>query len=254
MRISTWNVNGLRSAIKYGFENWLKENDSSIVCLQEIKMQEKILTNMCFPDFQFHWNIAERAGYSGVMTLTKPAYQPINIQHKIGDEALDKEGRVIATEFEKFILVNTYAPHSHRKLLRVAEKQRFCDRFTFFIQEMRNSQKPIIVVGDLNVAHKEIDLANFKGNKNNAGFLEFERNWMTNMLKENFYDAFRLFHDGTNHYTWWSVRKGVRERNIGWRLDYILIDQSIGHKVTNCFHSTHQLGSDHCPVTIEIDL
>jgi exodeoxyribonuclease III len=254
VRISTWNVNGLHSAVRNGFEDWLKKSENDIVCLQEVKIQENLLTKIWFYPLNTYWNCAEKAGYSGVATLVKPERQVLNVEYGIDDHILDKEGRVIVTEFDKFILINTYAPHSHRELLRVDEKERFCEKFLNLLGELRKRNKPLIVIGDLNVAHKEIDLKNFKSNKNNAGFLEMERDWMSKMLEDGLCDAFRLFHPDTDHYTWWSVRKGVRERNIGRRLDYILVDESIRDKVKGCFHSSDQLGSDHCPVTVDIAL
>jgi exodeoxyribonuclease III len=170
------------------------------------------------------------------------------------DDLLDPEGRVLLTEFESFTLVNAYAPHSHRKLLRLDAKLHFCEQFLSYTRRIRLRGKPIIVVGDLNVAHQEIDLSNPVENKKNAGFLPEERRWMTALLEEGLIDAFRMFCADSGHFTWWSVRKGVRERNVGWRLDYVLVDSGLANRVKSCFHSPRQLGSDHCPVTVDIEL
>lgn len=254
MKISTWNINGLRSAVTQGFETWLFSTENDIVCLQEVKTQEDLLTDVWFSPYETFWNTAIKRGYSGVATLVKPHLKPLFIQRGMGDSITDNEGRILMTEFQTFILVNVYAPHSHRKLVRLDIKRHFCERFLIYIQELKLRHKPIIIVGDLNVAHEEIDLTNFATNRKNAGFLPEERQWMTAILKEGFVDAFRLHCTDTGHYTWWSVRKGVRERNVGWRLDYILVDRSLADQVTICFHSPNQFGSDHCPVTVDIDI
>lgn len=254
MRISTWNVNGLRSAVKQGFEVWLSTSQSDIVCLQEVKMEEDLLTSSWFQSYKTYLNAATKRGYSGVATLVSPHLKLISLKCGIGDHVTDSEGRVLVTEFQSFILINAYAPHSHRKLTRLKIKLDFCDRFLSYLKVLRLSGKPLVIVGDLNVAHEEIDLSNPSGNKKNAGYLPEERKWMTSLLKEGIVDGFRLFCKDSGHYTWWSVRKGVRERNVGWRLDYILVDNILEQRVKACFHSPAQLGSDHCPVTIDLDV
>ena len=254
MRISTWNVNGLRSTVKQGFEAWLSTSKNDIVCLQEVKMQGDLLTNSWFQSYETYLNDAKKPGYSGVATLVSSHLKPISVEHGIGDKEIDSEGRVLTTEFQSFVLINTYAPHSHRKLTRLQAKLHFCEKFLSYVKDMKLRGKPLVIVGDLNVAHEEIDLCNFSENKKNAGFLPEERNWMTNLLKRGLIDGFRMFHSDTGHYTWWSVRKGVRERNVGWRLDYILVDNLLEDRVKACFHSPEQLGSDHCPVTIDFDV
>lgn len=217
-------------------------------------MHENLLTGSWFQPYKTYWHAATKRGYSGVATLINPHLKLISVDRGIGDEATDSEGRALLTEFESFILVNTYAPHSHRKLSRLNTKLHFCDRFLSYLQELRLRGKPLVIVGDLNVAHEEIDLSNPDANKKNAGFLPEERKWMTNLLEDGLVDAFRMFFNDTGHYTWWSVRKGVRERNIGWRIDYILVDKLLAQRVRTCFHSPEQLGSDHCPVTIDLDI
>lgn len=256
MRISTWNVNGLRSALRKGFEQWLVASGSDIVCLQEVKMEEDLYTSSWFHPFRAYWSTAARRGYSGVATLVSPNLATrstvIGIDGAANDMAVS-EGRVLTTEFDSFVLVNAYAPHSHRQLLRLEAKLKFGDSIAGYVQRLRRQEKPVIVVGDLNVAHEEIDLTNAKSNKANAGFRPEERRWMTDLLGLGLVDAFRVHCAEPGHYTWWSVRSGVRERNVGWRLDYILVDDRLKDRIRRCFHSPEQLGSDHCPVTVDID-
>lgn len=254
MRISTWNVNGLRSTVKQGFDAWLVKCKNDIVCLQEVKMQETLLTNSWFQPYKAYWHPASKQGYSGVATLVDPALDIVSVERGMRDELTDSEGRVLMTEFHSFILVNTYAPHSHRKLTRLNTKLHFCEQFLSYLRELRHRGKPLIIVGDLNVAHEEIDLSNPVANRKNAGFRPEERKWMSSMLKDGLVDAFRMFYKDAGHYTWWSMRQGVRERNVGWRIDYILVDKLLLQKVSTCFHSPDQFGSDHCPVTIDLDI
>lgn len=254
MRISTWNINGLRSSVRSGFEGWLASSKSDLVCLQEVKMQEDMFSQSWFDGYNTYWNTALKTGYSGVATLVTSALTPLRIDAGIGDQLTDKEGRVLTTEFETFILVNTYAPHSHRKLFRLETKLSFCRYLIQYLQYLNMRGKPIIIVGDLNVAYQDIDLANPDANRKNAGFLPEERAWFDSLLKHGFVDAFRIFFSGKGYYTWWSMRQGVRDRNVGWRLDYILVDIRLQSNIQACYHSPFQLGSDHCPVTMDIDL
>ncbi|OGA53776.1 MAG: exodeoxyribonuclease III [Betaproteobacteria bacterium RIFCSPLOWO2_12_FULL_62_13] len=254
MRMSTWNINGLRSGVRAGFEAWLAASKSDLVCLQEVKTQEDLLTRTWFNGYETYWNTARKTGYSGVATLVGPQLKPLWIGTGIGDDCTDSEGRVLSIEFDSFLLVNTYAPHSHRKLTRLGHKRSFCRHFLDHLRQLRRRDKPIVIVGDLNVAYQEIDLSNASANRKNAGFLPEEREWFGSLLNEGLLDAFRIFHSGCGHYTWWSMRRGVRERNVGWRLDYILVDSVLKPKVRACFHWTSQRGSDHCPVTMDIDL
>jgi exodeoxyribonuclease-3 len=254
MRIASWNVNGVRSAIRKGIEDWLSANQYDLVCLQETKSQEDLLSRTLFDPYSTYWNTSVRPGYSGVATLVAPHLIPSFVRKGIGDNTTDSEGRVLTLGFERFTLVNVYAPHSHRELTRLEVKIEFCCRFLKYVDELRAHGKPLIIVGDLNVAHNEIDLSNPAANKNNAGFLPAERAWMTALLDVGYVDAFRLFNCEGGHFTWWSLRKGVRERNIGWRLDYILVDETISSSVNECLHHPAQFGSDHCPVSIEMDI
>ena len=253
IQISTWNINGLRSGVRSGFENWLAASNNDIVCLQEVRTEEDLLGSVWFPGYTAHWFGALRTGYSGVVTLVSSRLTPISVRKGIGDSTIDAEGRVLSVEFDQFELVNVYAPHSHRELTRLNFKLEFLGRLREYISERNKRNKPLIVVGDLNIAHDERDLANFSSNRKNAGFLPQERSWLDELLKNEFRDAFRVFCDAPGHYTWWSPIRGVRERNVGWRLDYILIDQRLLGSLKSCFHSPEQRGSDHCPVTAVLE-
>jgi exodeoxyribonuclease-3 len=253
MKISTWNINGLRSVVRAGFEKWLAASNNDIVCLQEVKTQEDLLGSVWFPGYRPHWFGADRLGYSGVVTLVSSRLFPISVRKGIGDPVIDGEGRVISVEFDQFEIVNVYAPHSHWKLTRLDFKLQFLDRLGEYIAHRKRRDKPLVIVGDLNISHAERDLTNFAANRNNAGFLPQERAWLDGILKNGFRDAFRVFCDDPGHYTWWSPIKGARERNIGWRLDYILIDERMIGCLKCCFHSPEQRGSDHCPVTAVLD-
>ncbi|MCA1363690.1 exodeoxyribonuclease III [Bradyrhizobium sp. IC3069] len=252
MKIATWNINGLRSSVRAGFQEWLGATKSDVVCLQEVKTEEDLLGNLWFPGYNAYWFGADRSGYSGVLTLVSTRINPISIQKGIGDPDIDREGRVLLVELGDLEIVNVYAPHSHRALTRLDFKLHFLRRLEEFIAERRRRGKPLIVVGDLNVALEERDVANYASNRKNAGFLPEERSWLDAFLKSGFSDAFRVFCEEPGHYTWWSPIKGVRERNIGWRLDYILVDKRLTQSLKSCFHMPEQKGSDHCPVIAEL--
>ena len=254
MKLATWNVNGLRSSVGAAFEQWLQRTRNDIVSLQEAKTQEDLLTSIWFPGYEAHWFPAQRYGYSGVVTLVRSGLKIIRLQRGIGNADVDIEGRVLSVEFEEFEVINTYAPHSHRELTRLDFKMSFCRHFTQYVSEKRRSSKPLIIVGDLNVAHQERDLTNWAANKKNAGFLPQERQWFSDLLNCGFVDAFREFCADAGHYTWWSPIKGVRERNVGWRIDYILVDERLKPNLRRCYHSPEERSSDHCPVTAEIEL
>jgi exodeoxyribonuclease-3 len=250
IRLSTWNINGLRSSSRKGLQEWLFKGGHDIVCLQEVKSQQDLFGEAWFPGYRSHWFAAERSGYSGVVTLVTPRLVPLSVRKGLGDALLDAEGRVLHIEFQEFEVLNVYAPHSHRQLKRLDVKLRFLELLGAHLRERRRNGKPLLVAGDLNVAHEERDVANFAANRKNAGFLPEERRWLDRILSDGFRDAFRVFCADTGHFTWWSTMKGVREKNIGWRIDYVLVDDRLVGGLEACFHSPEQLGSDHCPVTL----
>lgn len=215
-------------------------------------MPSDLFTDSWFAPLRGHWFDATRPGYSGVATLVHPKLEVRSVEKGLGDPSLDAEGRVLTIELEHLIIVNVYAPHSHRKLLRLAEKIRFGELLLIHLRRTQARGKPLIVAGDLNVALEDRDLTNAKSNQGNAGCLAEERLWLRNLLNLGFQDAFRVFHDEGGHYTWWSMRSGVRERNIGWRLDYILIENALLENLRDCHHLPLIQGSDHCPVTANL--
>lgn len=252
MKLASWNVNGIRSCLKNGFEEWLASEQVDIACLQEVKASADILEAMDLHGYDAYWNAAEKPGYSGTALLVRPGIEAVEVVRGMGVPEVDREGRVIRIETPAFTLVNIYAPHSQRELLRLGFKLDFCAKVNGFLQDLRTKGKPLLVTGDLNVAHTDIDLANPKSNRKNAGFLPEERAWMDEVLAMGFVDVFRAFEPGPGHYTWWSRRPGVRERNIGWRIDYFLAEQALMPKVQRCVLQPEQHGSDHCPVVLEV--
>ena len=251
MKIISWNVNGLRAVLNKGFLDFFNEIDADIFCIQETKMQKEQAT-FDFPGYYEYWNCAEKKGYSGTLILTKK--KPISESYGIGIEEHDKEGRVIALEFEKFYMVNCYTPNSKRELERLDYRQIWEDDFRNYLNNL-NKTKPVILCGDLNVAHKEIDLKNPKTNRHSAGFTDEERNKMTVLLKENFTDTFRfLYPDKENAYTWWSYMGRAREKNIGWRIDYFITSNSLNKRIIDSKIYSEIMGSDHCPIELEIEI
>ena len=254
MKLVSWNVNGLRAVINKGFEEIFKEADADIFCIQETKMQEDQIDDKIreiFKGYNTYWNSAEKKGYSGTAIITKNI--PLNIKFGIGIEEHDKEGRVITLEFEKFYMVNCYTPNSKRELERLDYRMVWEDAFRNYLLEL-NKKKPVIVCGDLNVAHKEIDLKNPKNNRKNAGFTDEEREKITELLNAGFTDTFRyLYPDKTDTYTWWSYMFKAREKNAGWRIDYFIVSNSIKDKIKESYIYSEVMGSDHCPVGLDID-
>ncbi|HIG82098.1 MAG TPA: exodeoxyribonuclease III [Verrucomicrobiales bacterium] len=249
MKILSWNVNGLRAVQKKGFADWLKKARPDILCVQE----SRALPEQVEPDwpkaYEAHWNPAEKKGYSGVMTFTKTP--PIKVTRGIGIAEHDHEGRVLTTEHDDFFLVNVYVPNAQRSLARLPYRQQWDRDFLAYLKKLER-RKPIIFCGDLNVSHKEIDLKNFKANKKNAGFTAEERAGFDAFVAAGFIDTFREFETGSGHYTWWSNRLNARARNIGWRIDYFLISKSLRPRLKKAFILPAVMGSDHCPVGIEI--
>lgn len=249
MKLISWNVNGLRAIYKKNFEKIFKEFDADIFCLQETKMQEGQL-EVDFEGYEKFFNYAERKGYSGTAIFTK--IKPKNVTYGIGIEEHDKEGRVITLEFKDFFLVNSYTPNSGRELARLDYRMEWEDAFRNYLKGL-DKTKPVILCGDLNVAHKEIDLKNPKTNRKNAGFTDEERNKMTKLLDNGFTDTFRkLYPDKENAYTWWSYMGHAREKNVGWRIDYFIVSDRFAENIKDAVIFPEIMGSDHCPVGLEI--
>ena len=251
MKIVSWNVNGLRAVLNKGFLDFFNETDADIFCIQETKMQKE-QADFNFPGYYEYWNCAEKKGYSGTLILTKN--KPISESYGIGIEEHDKEGRVITLEFKDFYMVNCYTPNSKRELERLEYRQVWEDDFRKYLNKL-NENKAVILCGDLNVAHKEIDLKNPKTNRRNAGFTDEERNKMTELLKENFTDTFRfLYPEQKDAYTWWSYMGHAREKNIGWRIDYFITSNSLNKRIIDSKIYPEIMGSDHCPIELEIKI
>lgn len=250
MKLLSWNVNGIRAASTKGFTQWMEAQDADIVCLQETKASPEQLDLFLLnpKGYQSHWHSAEKAGYSGVAVYTRE--EPLSVREGMGHKDIDSEGRVLILEFPKFHLINAYFPNSQRDHARLDYKLSFCDRMLKFCEGLRKKGKNVVICGDFNIAHKEIDLKNPKSNENNAGFLPQERAWMDEFTSRGYVDAFRRFELGGGHYTWWSYRPGVRERNIGWRLDYFCVNEEMSDRMKSASHQPHVMGSDHCPVEL----
>lgn len=251
MKLISWNVNGLRAVWNKGFEDIFKELNADIFCIQETKMQEGQL-DVNFDGYLNTFNSAERKGYSGTAIFSK--VKPISVTKGIGIEEHDNEGRVITLEFEKFYLVNCYTPNAQRELTRLDYRMKWEDDFKNYLVKLDN-QKPVILCGDLNVAHNEIDLKNPKSNRGNAGFTDEEREKFTLLLNSGFVDSFRyLYPDKTDCYSWWSYMGRAREKNVGWRIDYFVVSEKIKTKILDAKIHSEIMGSDHCPVELDIDL
>ena len=251
MRLISWNVNGLRAVLNKGFENFFTEINADIFCIQETKMQEGQF-DVNFEGYYKFFNSAVKKGYSGTAIFSKN--KPISVSNGINIEEHDQEGRVITLEFEKFYMVNVYTPNSQRELTRLKYRQQWEDDFRNYLLGL-DKIKPVIVCGDMNVAHKEIDLKNPKSNRRNAGFTDEERAKMTTLLDSGFTDSFRyLYPDKENCYTWWSYMMKAREKNIGWRIDYFLVSNKVKDKIKEAKIHSDVMGSDHCPVELDIDL
>lgn len=250
MKLISWNVNGLRAVMGKNFMDFFNEIDADIFCLQETKLQEGQI-EMELPGYHQYWNYADKKGYSGTAIFTKEA--PDGVSYGIGIDQHDHEGRVITLEFKDFYMVTVYAPNSQDELRRLDYRMKWEDDFREYLTGL-NRQKPVIVTGDMNVAHNEIDLKNPKTNRRNAGFTDEERGKMTELLKSGFIDTFRYFYPDTEGiYSWWSYRFRAREKNAGWRIDYFLASTDMENRIKGAKIHTEILGSDHCPVELEID-
>lgn len=250
MRLISWNVNGLRACLTKGFGEYFAQSGADLFCLQETKMQPGQADFSPEGYLQF-WNSAEKKGYSGTAVFSK--LEPLSVSNGIGLEEHDHEGRVITLAFEKFYLVTVYTPNSQRELTRLEYRMRWEDAFADYLCEL-DRQKPVIVCGDMNVAHREIDLKNPRTNTQNAGFTIQERDKMTALLSRGFVDTFRLLHpDETDRYSWWSYMRQSRARNIGWRIDYFLVSERLKSNVRVADIDDAIMGSDHCPVILEVE-
>lgn len=250
MKLISWNVNGLRACMNKGFEDFLRAADADMFCVQETKMQREQAA-FVFDGYEEYWNSAEKKGYSGTAIFSKT--KPLNVTYGIGIEEHDKEGRVITAEYESFYLVTVYTPNSQRELARLDYRMVWEDAFLAYILEL-DKKKPVIFCGDLNVAAEEIDLKNPKTNRRNAGFTDEERGKFRELKAAGFVDTFRYLHPEEVKYSWWSYMFKAREKNVGWRIDYFVVSERIKDKVQVAEIHNEILGSDHCPVSIVIDL
>lgn len=251
MKFISWNVNGLRAAVKHGFLDVFKELDADIFCIQETKLQEGQI-ELELPHYYQYWNYAEKKGYSGTAIFTKK--KPLTVRYGLGIEKHDQEGRVITLEFEKFYVITCYTPNSQPKLKRLEYRMAWDDAFRAYIDQL-NQHKPVIFCGDLNVAHQEIDLKNDKTNHKNAGFTDEERNKFTQLLNSGFTDTYRYFYPSKEGvYSWWSYRFNARANNAGWRIDYFVSSKVLDQKLTDAQIHTEIFGSDHCPVELDLDI
>ncbi|GGG25334.1 exodeoxyribonuclease III [Paenibacillus abyssi] len=249
MKLVSWNVNGLRACVKKGFDDYFKEMDADIFCIQESKLQDGQISLELGEEYSQYWNYALKKGYSGTAIFTK--MKPLSVRYGL-EEDLEPEGRVITLEFDTFYLVNVYTPNARRDLSRLEFRLEWEERFRSYLQQL-DRLKPVIICGDLNVAHQEIDLKNAKSNNGNSGFTLEEREKMTLLLDAGFIDTFRHFYpDRTDAYTWWSFMPKVRERNIGWRIDYFLVSSRLQPVLIDAGIDSGVTGSDHCPIMLEI--
>lgn len=250
MKFISWNVNGLRACDGKGFRESFAALDADFFCLQETKMQAGQL-DMAFEGYHSYWNYAQKKGYSGTAIFTR--HEPLQVSYGLGIDEHDTEGRVITLEMQDFYLVTVYTPNSQDGLRRLDYRMEWDDAFRHYLQEL-DRKKPVVVCGDMNVAHKEIDLKNPKTNRKNAGFTDEEREKFTVLLQAGFTDTFRFFHpDAEGIYSWWSYRFRAREKNAGWRIDYFLVSDRLQDKLTGASIHNEVYGSDHCPVEVDIE-
>ncbi|MBQ9532869.1 MAG: exodeoxyribonuclease III [Prevotella sp.] len=250
MKLVSWNVNGLRAVVGKDFANTFKTLDADFFCLQETKMQEGQL-NLQFEGYQSYWNYADKKGYSGTAIYSR--HQPVSVAYGIGKDEHDHEGRVITLEMPQFYLVCCYTPNSQDGLKRLDYRMTWEDDFRAYLKQL-DTKKPVILCGDLNVAHEEIDLKNPKTNRMNAGFTDQERQKMTQLLSEGFVDTFRALHPGQVTYSWWSYRFQARQKNAGWRIDYFITSERLRSHIAEALIHTDIYGSDHCPVELDLDI
>ena len=251
MRFISWNVNGLRACMQKGFMDFFQQSDYDFFCLQETKLQAGQI-ELDLPGYNQYWNYAVKKGYSGTVVFTR--HTPMACTLGIGIEELDTEGRVITLEYPEYYLVTCYTPNAQRELARIDHRMKWENAFAAYLKELDN-KKPVIICGDLNVAHREIDLKNPSSNRGNAGFSDQERECFTNLLAQGFTDTFRYLNpDVTEAYTWWSYMFKARQNNAGWRIDYFLVSDRLTDKIVAAPIYSDIMGSDHCPVGLELDL
>ncbi|UCC17858.1 MAG: exodeoxyribonuclease III [Dehalococcoidales bacterium] len=252
MKILSWNVNGIRAAQKHGLLQWLYMESPDIFCVQETKAQPGQLGTDLLepPEYYTYWNYPERKGYSGVATFTKD--EPFNVNYEFSTFQADQEGRTIITEFEEFTLMNIYFPNGKKDQERLSYKMEFYESFLDFVKPLIDRDEKLIVCGDVNTAHKEIDLSHPKGNEKVSGFLPIEREWIDRFVENGFIDTFRHFNKDPEQYTWWDVKSRARERNIGWRIDYFFISENLLPYLAEAFIMPEVMGSDHCPIGITL--
>lgn len=250
MKFISWNVNGIRACVQKGFEEFFKNADADIFCIQESKMQEGQLV-LELPGYYQYWNYAKRKGYSGTAIFTKT--KPLSVSYGIGVPEHDQEGRVITLEFEEYYFVTVYTPNAQRELTRLEYRMTWEDAFLSYLKDLKE-KKPVVFCGDLNVAHREIDLKNPKTNHKNAGFTDEERGKFQNVMDAGFIDTFRYFYpELEGAYSWWSYRFQAREKNVGWRIDYFCVSEELKERLRGAKILTEIYGSDHCPIQLEID-
>ena len=250
MKLISWNVNGLRACVQKGFLDFFKEMDADFFCIQETKLQEGQISLELPDGYYDYWNYAKKKGYSGTAIYTR--HEPVDVTYGIGVDEHDHEGRVITLNMGGYYLVNVYTPNSQGELARLPYRMVWEEAFRKYIATL-DARKPVIICGDMNVAHKEIDLKNPKTNRRNAGFTDEERGEFTKLLAQGFVDTFRAVHpDLEDAYTWWSYRARAREKNVGWRIDYFLVSERLAHRLKDANIRADILGSDHCPVEIKI--
>nr|WP_263326244.1 exodeoxyribonuclease III [Neobacillus sp. Marseille-Q6967] len=248
MKLVSWNVNGLRACVKKGFLEYFQQVDADIFCIQETKLQEGQI-DLNIDGYEQYWNYALKKGYSGTAVFTK--VKPLSVRYGVGDKESEEEGRILTLEFEEFFLVNVYTPNSQRDLARLGFRLEWEEQILQYLKGL-DKLKPVVLCGDLNVAHQEIDLRNPKSNHGNSGFTIEERGKMTTLLESGFVDSFRHFYPDKEHaYTWWSYMSKVRERNIGWRIDYFIVSETLKDRLIHADIHSDIMGSDHCPVILE---
>lgn len=250
-KIISWNLNGIKSCLRKGLNDFIHDQNADIYCFQEIKVSPQDVRNISFDGYNSYWFPAEKNGYSGVLTCLKK--EPLSVIKGINTPIIDKEGRILTIEHDKFFLLNAYFPHAHRELIRHPFKLMFNNSFSSFCENL-SRKKPLVIMGDLNVAHKEIDLRNPRENEGNAGFTKEERKWFDSFLSQGYIDTLREFTKDGGHYTWWTYRNNARKRNIGWRIDYALVSNALKDNVKQSAILSDVYGSDHCPILLEIGI